>query len=142
MFDRILLIDDDHPTNLLHRIFIEKSGLSNDITEFTYAETALKWLKELDLSDFPCLILLDINMPRMTGFDFLIEFKKHFPEKYTRKIVMLTTSMNPDDELRAREMGIFDYLTKPLSVKKLRILYSKMKEQSSHEDENDLKFQT
>lgn len=135
MFDRILLIDDDHPTNLLHKIFIEKSGLSENIIEFTYAENALDWLKKLELSDFPSLILLDINMPRMTGFDFLNEFKEQFPEEFAHRIVMLTTSMNPDDERKAREMGIFEYLTKPLSVEKLEHLYSKMKKQEQLTDQ-------
>jgi CheY-like chemotaxis protein len=68
----------------------------------------------------PDLIFLDINMPGMDGWEFLQAYKKLNLEHQGKVIVMLTTSLNPDDEVKARAMDeIAAYMTKPLTKEML-----------------------
>ena len=72
----------------------------------------------------PGIIFLDINMPRMNGWEFLIEYK-NLPSQQKSKIVigMLTTSMNPDDEIRAKQFPeIKAFIHKPLTIEKIKEL--------------------
>jgi CheY-like chemotaxis protein len=68
----------------------------------------------------PGIIFLDINMPVMDGFAFLDEFTKlGFPATANIRIVIVSSSDNPLDLIKAKQFGITDYLIKPVSVDKL-----------------------
>ena len=112
---QVVLIDDSVADNFLHRMVIEDTGLVEEIVEFQYAEKALEYLRDREPPPVD-LIFLDINMPRMNGFEFLEEYAKLPEERQARMVVtMLTTSLNPEDEERARRCGtVKGYLTKPL----------------------------
>ncbi len=114
----ILLVDDDPATNFLHTRAIKGTDCAEEIATAENGEAALSYLQQRFAQNLPApaLILLDINMPVMNGWDFLTAYRQ-LPEeqKSQSKIVMLTTSMNPDDELRAKTFSeIKEFNFKPL----------------------------
>ncbi len=125
----IMLIDDDHPTNVYHRIIIEEGGFAGHIIVKQGAEAALEYLKTEFSEDSPRpdLIFLDINMPRMNGWEFLEQYKKLLPQQRASNIiVMLSTSANPNDLRRAAENPfVMEYHDKPLSEESLATIVSK-----------------
>ena len=139
----ILLIDDDEATNFLNKIIIERANLTEHIQVAQSGQEALDYLT--NQGDFleegkgypqPDLIFLDINMPAMNGWEFLDEYKKLRDEQKARiVIVMLTTSLNPDDELKARKIPeISNYKNKPISQEMLReVIYENFPENFSRE---------
>ena len=68
----VLLIDDDEPTNIYTRIILEEAGCTDHIHAVHSGREALKYLSETNSR--PDIIFLDINMPAMNGWDFLVEY--------------------------------------------------------------------
>jgi len=95
-------------TMKLHRA-LDKVGSKHKILEATNGEEALEILKET----LPDIILLDLNMPRMSGIEFLSILKADDKLKYLPTII-LTTSENRTDLLKCFEIGIAGYVVKPL----------------------------
>ncbi len=116
----ILLIDDDQATNFLHQIIIKKADCTENLHIEYNGEAALNYLntKKPDGSyPSPDLIFLDINMPRMNGWAFLEEYQKfNMGQLGTAVIVMLTTSLNPDDQERSKKFySISEFRSKPMT---------------------------
>lgn len=125
----ILLIDDDYATNLYHKIVIEESGMAERVVIKTSGEEALEYFKGPfdEENPRPSLVFLDINMPKMTGWEFLEEYK-NLPESNHADniIVMLSTSSHPDDFKRAEDNPyVKEYKPKPLSEIMLEELIKK-----------------
>ena len=118
--DCVLLVDDDHEDNFFHKLVIEKMNMANVIKIARNGLEALEYLKD-EKQIIPELIFLDINMPKMNGWEFLEQYKHLNPNQKARiTIVMLTTSANPDDLKKAQEMeDVTGYQTKPLSKEML-----------------------
>lgn len=110
-----MMIDDNILDHTLYRFLIERTGLVEELVSMLDAREALTYLtKNHEKVD---LILLDINMPSMSGFDFLEEVREMLGDEFTKPIIiMLTTSMDPKDIDRAsRYQMVKDYCNKPLS---------------------------
>jgi CheY-like chemotaxis protein len=119
----ILIIDDDEPTNFLTRVIIEEVFCTEKIVTVQSAEEALNYLHSAQIKGasgdypFPDLIFLDINMPCMDGWEFLDRYRHMYENgKPPATLIMLTTSFNPEDEIRAKSSSdIADYINKPLT---------------------------
>lgn len=124
----VLLIDDDEATNFINKMLLEEAGCAEHIQVACSGQMALNYLTSSgsfagENKNFPCpdLIFLDVNMPAMNGWEFLQryhELEKH--HKGNIVMVMLTTSLNPDDRVKADEIPeISGFESKPLSGDKL-----------------------
>ena len=106
----ILLIEDDAVEILKFNRSLVKLGEVHELIEAHNGEIALGLLAENSQID---LILLDLNMPKMNGFEFLKQLRAHTDLKYIPTVV-LTTSINRSDLKQAYSIGVAGYLVKPL----------------------------
>ncbi|MDA8568636.1 response regulator [Flavobacteriaceae bacterium] len=106
----ILLIEDDTVEILKFNRSLVKLGEAHELIEAHNGEIALDLLAENSQID---LILLDLNMPKMNGFEFLKQLRAHTDLKYIPTVV-LTTSINRSDLKQAYSIGVAGYLVKPL----------------------------
>ena len=115
-----MLVDDDEDDNFFHEREIIDSHMAKTVVVKDSGKKALDYLraKTNPLSD---LIFLDINMPGMTGWEFLNEYTLLEEELKGRAvIVMLSTSANPKDIEKAKNWEfVSDYITKPLTKERL-----------------------
>lgn len=117
--NKILLVDDDATANYLSKELLESLNAANEIET---AENCLRALELIRQSDCADVIFLDIKMPGIDGFDFLERLKKLSLEKKI-KVVMLTSSVRPEDKLRAFSYkAVIDYLEKPLTPDKVQMI--------------------
>ncbi|MFM8740065.1 MAG: response regulator [Cytophagales bacterium] len=121
-YKTVMLIDDNEIDNLINQKMIEAAAIAENIYTHTGAKSAIEFLKNIEKTDLahmvlPDIIFLDIDMPLMDGFQFLEEFEKlAAATKKNSRIVMLTSSINPQDFVRSKKYpNVKLYLNKPLS---------------------------
>lgn len=120
MINNVFLIDDDGLVNFLNQEIIKDVFPDKCVQSFESATDALAELKKLaesPNSNLPQLILLDINMPVMDGWEFLEAFDG-LPTAICEncKVVMHTSSIDPRDVEKAKTFSsVTDYITKPLT---------------------------
>ena len=111
----VMIIDDEDIDQRQYRRLLKRSGRASDILQFSYADEALHWLQthpQLSVD----VIFLDINMPRMNGFEFLEALKAEANMLNFGIILMLTTSLAPKDKTQAMAHPLVrGFLNKPLT---------------------------
>lgn len=120
---RILLVDDDETTNLLNKRLLSKMNVADNIDIAFDGLEALGFLvNKLEspngVVEFPKpdLIFLDVRMPVMDGFEFLLKYKDLSKDQMAKTvIIMLSTSLRNEDITRAKELNVDDYVNKPLT---------------------------
>lgn len=114
------IIDDDEIFVFGAKRMIELTGISRDVVSYNNAEEALKALS--NGHPMPDLILLDLNMPNMDGFELIKKFKTANLLQKT-SIYIVSSSIDPLDIQRLRNFPeIKDYISKPLTTEKLESL--------------------
>lgn len=137
MAQSVLIVDDEASDRYIAARAIRKAGLSSAITEFSDGQTLIEFI--VRTNDFrerckrlpPTLMLVDINMPRMGGFE-LIERLEAAVESGALNpacvsVMMFSSSLSPRDRVRADSSALIKgYLVKPLSVEAVRGLMERM----------------
>ena len=118
----IIMIEDDEGHARLIERNIRRSGVNNEIIPFSNGTAALKYLFGGDGSGLghkgqALLILLDLNLPDMTGIDILRQLKEN---KYLKSapVVVLTTTDDSQEIKRCYELGCNVYITKPVNYER------------------------
>lgn len=124
----ILLIDDDETTNYFHKTIVNNSGFVDKCVIAENGLEALELLQSDKEGNFlqPDLIFLDINMPKMNGWEFLEEYKKlNASQRDKMVLIMLSTSINPADREKAKTYdAINDFISKPLTLEAIDSIIS------------------
>ncbi len=109
---RVLVIEDDKIENLKFGRVVANLDVLHQVTFVNDGDEAIDLLMSKDTT-LPQLIVLDLNMPRLDGFEFLKMLKSTEYLKYI-PVVILTTSENKKEIKTCYELGIAGYLVKPL----------------------------
>ncbi|MEX0772891.1 MAG: response regulator [Balneolales bacterium] len=128
MLDNILCVEDDYISQMLMKRVLSKSSFAREIHIVSNGYEALEFYKNLlDLDDtpsYPSLVLLDLNMPILNGWEFLDEFiDSYLPHFKDTKVAILTSSIDNEDRQKAKGYSIVtDFISKPLTVDMLKKL--------------------
>jgi CheY-like chemotaxis protein len=115
----VMIVDDEDIDQRQYKRILERSGMVQKLLQFTYADEALAWLENHPDHDVD-LIFLDVNIPRMDGFEFLQAIGERLPGMDTTVIVMLTTSLSHTDRDRAlSHPQVKGFFNKPLQTEHL-----------------------
>ncbi len=114
-FKPILLVDDDDVDAIITQRAVNDLKITNELIRKVDGEDALDYLRDQSNAR-PCVILLDLNMPRMNGFEFL-KVAKADPELRRIPVVVLTTSDVDQNILDSFDLGVAGYIVKPVDYK-------------------------
>lgn len=110
----ILLIEDDEVDVMTVKRAFKKANIANPVFVATNGIEALELLRKEEIPNHRRLVLLDLNMPRMNGIEFLREVRKD-PALQSLTVVVLTTSNEDRDRVEAFQLNVAGYLLKPVT---------------------------
>ncbi|MCJ8164195.1 response regulator [Pontibacter sp. E15-1] len=115
----VLLVDDDPASNYLAQLLFKRLAMVEHLSVAANGKEALDYVMEhLEQSSFPELILLDINMPLMDGFEFIEQFQR-LPFYSRSRVVLLSSSVSFKDKEKAAHFQLAEFINKPLTREKL-----------------------
>jgi len=116
----ILLVDDDEINNILHSVFINKLDLDIEVNTVVNGQEAIDFIlseKEDELV-LPCMVMLDLKMPVMNGWEFMKAYEDLVPKELKDQITIVLVTTSDDQEDRDKAMineFVDDFSQKPLS---------------------------
>lgn len=126
MIDKAYIIDDDEVSLFLTSMLLESGSYVKQIESFENAETALKALEQEDQMAIPDVIFLDLNMPDLSGWEFL-DILSQRENKYLKKckVIILSSSVDNIEKEKAKTYKLVSaFLHKPLDEDELENLFS------------------
>ncbi len=109
---------------MLHKRLVQKEGLHPSPQSCDNGESALKLMGNTCTVDSKCILLLDINMPVMNGWELLDKLHEHDDTSRKIVVVMVTSSVDPVDRIKAQKyQNVVGFVEKPLSpliIKKIK----------------------
>lgn len=133
--EKVICVDDDPIALLLSKLVLSKADFASQVITAANGEIALEYLERPEVieenknSKNPLIILLDLNMPVMDGWEFLEQFSKTiFKEHYQKtKIILLSSSIDPNDIERSKDFSmVLDFIPKPLTKDMLENILRKI----------------
>jgi CheY-like chemotaxis protein len=124
----IIMVDDNEGDLYIAERYYEKSKLSNPFMLMRDGPSLLDYLISVEAGrePMPVLVLLDINMPGMDGFEVLSEVRSRRTFSDMPVIMMLTNSDNPRDVERSEELGADGFQTKPMRMEDYLTFFNKL----------------
>ncbi|MDB5211265.1 MAG: response regulator [Sediminibacterium sp.] len=130
MIRKVLCVDDDTISLTISQLLLKRTGFATEVDTAIDGSEALEYFENLFANDpnpadnAPELILLDINMPVMNGWEFLHEYNPRFSAKLPNtQIVILSSTIDPEDFALAKQYPVvMQFISKPLSIENLEEL--------------------
>jgi DNA-binding response OmpR family regulator len=119
MARKLLLVDDERDLVFYTKLFLEEKGY--EVTEAYDGQQALEILEDFR----PDLVLLDVTMPRLTGWDVLKQMQED-PETADIPVLMLTARSEDADKARGWELGVTWYQTKPFELDEIAMVIERI----------------
>lgn len=129
-----ILIDDDFISVFLTEKLLRREEFSEQITSFQSPQQALEHVQQAIPDNVPDIILLDLNMPLMSGWDFLEAIRPQEAQLAGRCLIyILTSSLAPTDKIKAKEYGglVAGVINKPLDRAKVHAIRAQVTESRS-----------
>lgn len=121
-YNNVLLIDDNELDNFINERMVKVHDFGRHVYISTNGKSALEFINNLVVSGgiqngtYPQVIFVDLNMPLMSGFEFIEEFRKiNYEKPVSCKIVILTSSISNFDKVKSEELGGITFVNKPLT---------------------------
>ena len=134
MLNKILCVDDDPITLMLCKKVIERTSFAQEIITAQNGEEAFQYFKKIieeiksgNGVDYPKLVLLDLNMPIMNGWEFLEAYlENNFQDILETKFIVLSSTIDPDDVNKSKKYKmVSDFMSKPITTEMLENLKNK-----------------
>jgi len=120
---RILVVDDEENARVgLSRLLANEGFVVDSVTN---GYEALNYLQQQEVN----LIISDINMPEMNGITFLKELNKNFPKS---NVIMITAYGGVESYIEAMNLGVFEYINKPVKIDELKSIIKKIFKDKGH----------
>lgn len=118
MYYKVLIVEDDPMVSMINEQYVNRNKLFHAVAKCKNGKDALEYLENNDVD----LIILDVYMPLMDGFETLCEIRKN---KKSVDIIMVTAANDRASLEEALHLGVVDYLVKPFTYDRFRIALDK-----------------
>ncbi|MGV3526864.1 MAG: response regulator [Candidatus Sericytochromatia bacterium] len=118
----LVVIDDDAIIWVLIKDMLQELGWVDNLKTFSDGLEALRYLQHAPIADFPGVIVLDLNLPYLDGFEFLTHYAQEIAARHPQtQIYILSSSVREQDRLQSLAYPfVRDFISKPLKIERLK----------------------